>query len=160
MIYYREIDIFNAPVEIIVHQANCFCTMGSGIAKEIKKRYPRAFLVDKNTVKGDAKKLGQFTVALANKNQDKTIINLYGQYAYGKQQMHTNYLALTKGFNNIKDFLNKFNPKAKVGIPHNIGCGLGGGDWSVVEGIIQSVFRNSDIEILICSYTPKVENLT
>lgn len=32
-----------------------------------------------------------------------------------------------------------------VAIPYKLGCGLGGGDWDTVDGIIRSVFDGTDI---------------
>lgn len=49
--------------DYIIHGANCFCTFGSGIARQIKDRYPKAFMVDQLTQKGDDSKLGKFTQA-------------------------------------------------------------------------------------------------
>jgi O-acetyl-ADP-ribose deacetylase (regulator of RNase III) len=152
MITNYEGDIFNAPVDIIVHQSNCFCTMGSGIAKEIKKRYPRAYEADRVTPRGDIKKLGHFSFALANKDQERTIINLYGQYSYGKEpKQYTDYKALIRGFENLHSFLIKMNMQDKIiGIPYKIGSDRGGGDWPTVEGIINSIFSTSPIKVLIC----------
>jgi O-acetyl-ADP-ribose deacetylase (regulator of RNase III) len=50
--------------DVIIHGCNCFCTMGAGIAKSIKQRYPQAFVVDQTTtIPGDKSKLGTYTVA-------------------------------------------------------------------------------------------------
>ena len=49
--------------DIIVQGCNCFCAMGSGIAKEIRNRYPEAWQVDYDTEMGDMFKLGTFTSA-------------------------------------------------------------------------------------------------
>ena len=59
------LDAFDrGDVDVIAHQCNCFCIMGSGIAPQIAKRYPAAYAADKATVKGDANKLGDFTRAI------------------------------------------------------------------------------------------------
>ena len=47
--------------DLIVHGCNCFCTMGAGIAKQIKKNFPQAFEEDLKTEKGDHGKLGTIT---------------------------------------------------------------------------------------------------
>lgn len=152
MIAIENVDIFNSPAEIIIHQANCFCTMGSGIAREIRLRYPRAYAVDKQTVKGAKSKLGQFTVAVADKDQDRTIINLYSQYNYGTAKaLYTDYRAMRKGLEDIREFIYKMGWQNKVvGIPFNMGCDRGGGDWEIVQQTIQIIFGNSPIQILIC----------
>jgi len=144
-------DIFEAPVDIIIHQTNCFNTMGTGIAKEIKKRYPRAAQVDRLTEKGDYKKLGLFTVAMPDAKQDRYIINLYGQFFYGRNKCYTDYKALKRGFENVRSWLESMEMiDAVVGIPFGIGCGNAGGDWKTVKEIIFDVFNKSKIQVLIC----------
>ena len=44
--------------DVIVHGCNCFCTMGAGIAKTIKQKFPTAYQADLATIKGDKTKLG------------------------------------------------------------------------------------------------------
>lgn len=68
--------------DIIVHGCNCFCTMGAGIALEIKERYPEAWAVDYHTRKGDISKLGTFTMA---QPENFIIINAYTQYDISKK---------------------------------------------------------------------------
>ena len=63
--------------DVIVHGANCFCTMKSGIAKQIIQHFPEAEKVDKSTVKGDRAKLGTITHTTATK---PIVVNAYTQY--------------------------------------------------------------------------------
>ena len=35
--------------DLIIHGCNCFCTMGAGISKTIKSKFPNAYLADKET---------------------------------------------------------------------------------------------------------------
>lgn len=46
----------SGSVQAIAHQANCFNTMGSGVALAIKNAFPEAYEADCKTVKGDKKK--------------------------------------------------------------------------------------------------------
>ena len=43
----------NGDYDIIVHGCNCFCVMGSGIAAQIRERYPEAAEIDKQTLRGN-----------------------------------------------------------------------------------------------------------
>jgi O-acetyl-ADP-ribose deacetylase (regulator of RNase III) len=144
-------DIFEAPIDIVIHQANCQCVMGAGIAKEIRRRYPRAYEVDQMTKKGDVKKLGQFTFALADEKQKQTVVNLYGQYRYGRDQQYTNYVAVTSGLRNILSWIEKMGlEKSVIGIKEGMGCRNAGGNWEIVLGLIKEVFENSKVKVLIC----------
>lgn len=37
----------------------------------------------------------------------------------------------------------------KIGIPYLLGCGLGGGNWSIVEAIIKAEFENTNLDCAI-----------
>jgi hypothetical protein len=39
--------------------------------------------------------------------------------------------------------------------PYNIGCGLGGGSWKIINSIIEEVFSVSGINLSIYKYEPK-----
>lgn len=136
----------------LVHQCNCFCVMGAGVAKEVKKRYPSAYRADcMYSFAGDETKLGDFSVSRAGADLNKRFVfNVYGQYGYGLGGgQNTEYHALRKGLEGVKAFCNK-HQITKLCIPYNIGCGLGGGNWKIVSGIIEDVFGNSDMEAFIC----------
>lgn len=147
----------------IVHQANVYCTFGAGIAKQIKERFPEAYEADCKTIKGDLSKVGSYS--FAKTKSGLTIINLYSQIGIGGQDRRTSYDAMVKGFESIrhsfgvKDSL--FPPngthclvenklKYKLGIPYGIGCGLANGSWTIVNSIIEDVFSNSDLDVVIC----------
>jgi O-acetyl-ADP-ribose deacetylase (regulator of RNase III) len=51
----------NGHFDVIIHGVNCFNTMGGGIAREIRERYPMVASVDMETVRGDYRKLGTWT---------------------------------------------------------------------------------------------------
>lgn len=122
-------------VDLIIHQCNCFKTWGAGIAKQLKKDFPNAYIADLNSTLTPSQRLGNFTT-------DGTIYNAYGQYNYGRGHK-TIYELLEKSLilieSNIPDNI-------VVGIP-KIGCGLAGGDWEVVSKIINRVFRNNPIKV-------------
>ncbi len=66
MIIHKDCNIFDGGAQGIIHQANCQNTMGSGIAREIRARYPEAYEVDCKTIAGDYKKLGTFSSVKTN----------------------------------------------------------------------------------------------
>lgn len=147
-------DLLEYPLDGLCHSANCFQTFGAGLAKSIKIKYPEAFAADISFGKsGDKSKLGKFSFA---KTYDgKIIYNLYGQYSMGTHIRQTSYDALYDALTGVKKHAIE-NSVRRLGIPYNIGCGLGGGDWAVVSGILASVFGNCpDLDLYICQYEPK-----
>jgi len=126
--------------DIIVHGCNCFCTMGAGIAKQIKDNFNEAHLVDIQTQYGDKNKLGTITYT---KNTKPIIVNAYSQYKYTRDEVDVDYEAIRSCMKEIK---NKFSGK-KIGMPL-IGCGLAGGAWSIISEIIEEELENEDITIV------------
>jgi len=127
------LDLFDSGYfNVIVHGCNCFHKMGAGIALQIKKRYPQAYEVDLKTSYGDRTKLGTISVAkLAN---DKFIINAYTQYFYGRRTKQVDYQAIKFSMFLVKECFGNL----KIGIPR-IGAGLAGGNWKIIEQIIDSL---------------------
>lgn len=134
MIKIIDGDIFEVKdIDVIIHQANCFCTMGSGIAKTISKLYPEAVKADKATEAGDERKLGTFTYAVCKDN--KIIVNMYSQYGYGRGMIFTELEAMS----NVLFKIFEMFPTHKIAIPYGIGCGLGGEKWDNVFNVITNV---------------------
>lgn len=150
MIYEVDENLLEYPLEGIIHQANCFHTMGGGIAARIKAKYPDAYNADISSgPKGDSHRLGSFSIAQARDN--KWIYNLYGQYNYGHMARFTSYDAVCNGLGKIEKDTQKKELKT-LGLPKNMGCVLGGGSWTIVRAIIEHIFAESPIELYICNY--------
>ena len=132
-IVYKKGNVLNSGERVIVHGCNCFNTMGSGIAKQIKRRYPKAYTVDQATRKGDRGKLGRFSQAIID-DHDVIIVNAYTQYRYGRDKVHVDYDALKTVISRICVDIRE----GTIAMP-KIGCGLAGGDWDVVSEILESV---------------------
>ena len=151
MIKLNDINIFDCPAQGIIHQANCQNTMGSGIAKQIREKYPEAYEADCRTVRGDRLKLGSFS--WVNARDGKYIYNCYSQYYYGRDQRQTNYEAVYTG---LRAILGHAESKGltSLSLPYKMGCMLGGGNWKIVNAIIEDLFENSPMELYICRYEP------
>ena len=149
MIKYINGDLIklSSKFDVIAHCANCFCTMGAGIAPQIKHKFPEAYAADCETTSGDQSKLGTITYTETTK---PIVVNLYGQYDYkGRQfgRMDLDYSALRLALRAMKE---KFSGKT-FGLPM-IGAGLAGGDWDIIEGIIQEELNGEDVTVV--KYVP------
>lgn len=135
--------ILTGEVIAIGHQANCFNTMNSGVAKEIRLRLPCAWEADQLTVKGDKAKHGTISVGQLRDEAGQptgVVYNLYGQYNYGYDGSNfTSYAKLEQALILMRDDLLTGNNLWNVGFP-KIGAGLGGGDWDTIAEIINDVF--------------------
>lgn len=117
--------------DVVVQGCNCFCRMGSGIAKEIRARYPNAWNVDMLTNEGDIQKLGTWTDADTGKFW---IVNAYTQYDTasqpGQDVFQYNAFAL------ILQKLEHVHGNKRIGLPY-IGMGLAGGKKEVIIPMIE-----------------------
>ncbi len=126
--------------DVVVHGCNCFHTMGAGIARQIRNRYPSAFTADCATNFGDAQKLGTYSVSeVTSGTATFWVVNAYTQYALGATKRLVDYEALSEVFCSIaRDFSGK-----TIGYP-KIGAGLAGGDWDVISKIIDTALSGED----------------
>jgi O-acetyl-ADP-ribose deacetylase (regulator of RNase III) len=111
----------NNEVDIIVHGCNCFNVMGAGIAAQIAQQFPDAKLADDETVRGDAGKLGTYTIGMDGR---LVILNAYTQYstsASGEDVFEYN------AFKRVLDKIAHRFGAWRIGLPM-IGMGLAGGD--------------------------------
>ena len=145
----------DGEVRAIGHQANCFHTMNSGVAKAIRLAFPGAYEADvTQTVKGDRRKMGGSSVYQAHHSELDgpefgLIYNLYGQYNYGYDSKgYTDYEALASAMISMRDDLLTGNALTKIGFP-KIGAGLGGGDWQIIEEIIIHVFDDFEVTVYL-----------
>ena len=113
----------------LLHQANCFNTMNSGVAKAIREEFPEAYAADCKTIKGDPAKLGTYSYAAINELSGY-IVNLYGQYNYGYNGKKFTLPGQLEAA--MAAFSYNFRVGGELGLAiclPRLGCGLGGASW-------------------------------
>ncbi|MDK2600768.1 hypothetical protein QO179_25050 [Bacillus stercoris] len=156
-IYVVEGDLLKSDCNVIIHQANCFATMGAGIAKQIVNLYPEVLTVDRNfrVPVGDKRRLGKTSHVWVDGPYNRLlVINLYAQYNYGRynrtpDQLNEQHEAFRIGMESIMKRLEKLGPGRKIGLPYGIGCGLAGGNWSVIYSILEDMTKKYDRDIYL-----------
>ena len=129
--------------EVIMHGCNCFCAMGAGIAPQIKAKFPEAYAVDCATTAGDINKMGTITHTV---NTKPIVVNMYTQYdTKGRRngQMDFDYDAFRKALKEVKA---KFSGKM-MAMP-KIGAELAGGDWELIERILEDEMRGEYVTVV------------
>ena len=145
MVKFEIGNLLDAPVDYICHQVNCQGRMGSGIAKQIRERWPAVydFYITRLDMLKD-KALGH--TQLVPVNDGKVIINMFAQQYYGYDgKRYTSYDAFWACLGGIRDSVPK---GSKIGFPWGIGCGLGGANWEVISTMIDVVLRD-DYDVYI-----------
>jgi O-acetyl-ADP-ribose deacetylase (regulator of RNase III) len=130
----------NVKHGVIVQGCNAQGVMGSGIALQIKQKYPLAFrlyLEQYNLNK--SLELGRIVVAPVKISNDSTtnlyVINGITQQFYGRDgKRYVDYDAVKSVFEKVNQFALEKNIR-DIHFPL-IGAGLGGGDWSIIEKLI------------------------
>lgn len=133
-----------SDLNYLIHQANCYCCMGAGIAKQLADKYPIVTEVDNTTVRGDYHKLGTYTIA--NISDNFKIVNLYSQYLPGRactaNEINNSLHAIKTGLTSLKlEIKTTTKSTVIIGFPWLIGCGIYGLDETTVFNIIKSVFE-------------------
>lgn len=142
-------DLLKAKETIIAHQVNCKGKMGSGVALQIKNKYPEAYRYYKKFI--------EFTGGIENPeillgamfpvsiSKTREVVHLFGQldYGYGKQQ--TNLKSLKSALKELKTHAKLYD--YTVALPYKIGSDRGGADWSEVYAIIEEVFHDYEVTL-------------
>lgn len=140
-------DIFLSNADAILHQVNCQGVMGSGVAKQVREKYPIVFscyksLWDITGVKSNL--LGQIQVVYIDESSKQAIVNLFAQDRYGYDgKCYTSYEALRSCLTKVNE---QFKGKS-VAIPYLMACHRGGGDWSIVSKMIKDTLTDCDVTL-------------
>jgi O-acetyl-ADP-ribose deacetylase (regulator of RNase III) len=161
MIHYVKGNLLDSNCDYICHQVNCQGVMGSGIARQIRERWPRVYTgyvrFCEREEKGDSESLlgrvfftnGTFT---QEEHSGKTVANMFSQSNYGYDgARYTSYSAFRDCLIVIR---NRVPTNKTIGFPKNIGCGLGGGNWNIVRALIEEIL-GKDYEVYIYEYEPE-----
>jgi O-acetyl-ADP-ribose deacetylase (regulator of RNase III) len=127
-----------------MHGCNCFNTMGSGIARTIRERFPEAAMADAMTESGDKSKLGTITcTGVGNNSGGFVIVNAYTQYSTSKVGED---VFEYESFQKILDaFVIDAGPGMNIGLPY-IGMGLAGGDKKRIMGMIENFAQKVSVK--------------
>lgn len=148
MIKHIKCDIFESGADVILHQVNCQGVMGSGIAKQVREKYPEVFDVYKTLcdIKSDKSEL-LGTAQFVRVGENGYIVNLFSQENFGYDgKCYTSYDAIRKCLEDVNNYFSN----ETIAIPYLMGCYRGGGDWNVVYQMIEDIFNRNDV--LICEY--------
>lgn len=142
-----EGDLLKVKEGMIVHQVNNCGKMGAGLAKQIRAKYPEHyndyinmynhFLKQNPETKQVKSLLGKH---VDTKYDNLTIRGIFSQDGYGRDKRYTSYEHLKICLQDIA--------KSKIDtvyIPYELGCGLAGGDWSIVSKMILEILPSAII---------------
>lgn len=144
--------LVDGEVDFLVHCCNAQGKMGSGIAKQVRETFPKAFEVYYRQYKEEDVKniLGSVTIA-------EGVVNLVGQEYYGydgKRYGHYGHIALAFSnlFENIYNYLCEL-PSGKpyhhlveggttLAIPYKFASDRAGCDWGIILELIEALLSD------------------
>lgn len=144
MIVFKKGNIFNAETRVIAHQVNCQGVMRSGLAKQVRDKYPQVYddYVDFINYFDDKKQMLGLCL-FTDAESDRTIANLFGKLNSGSGD-GLDETMLRQSFQDLKTQMKMLKFKS-VAIPYKIGSSLGGDNWETILGILKEVFADDDI---------------
>jgi O-acetyl-ADP-ribose deacetylase (regulator of RNase III) len=142
---------FPEDVNIIAHQANCQATMGAGIARQIRERYPEVSQEDRDAFNNHRAKLGLFS-AVKISDDPKVVVNLYGQDKIGGEKP-TDYEGIYSAMDKLYRLASKKPDLYVIGFPHGMSCGLGGGDWRIIRTMIEVLAEKYEVQTRIVKFS-------
>lgn len=144
MIKIIDGDLLESNADIIAHQVNCMGKMNSGVAKQIREKYPDVFAQYKRVCDSYTPQyiIGHCQIVVTN---GVTIANLFGQLGYGYDgKQYTKLDALKKSMIELR---NRCYPSTTIAFPYGLGSVRGGAKWEDVYAMIEEVFEGFNVEI-------------
>lgn len=148
----NAVELFLKRKVHLIHGCNCYCSMGAGIAKEVKHKIPGAFKIDAMTLAGDRKKLGRNSVYTTEEGQ--IVFNAYTQFKFWGDGPQVDYDAIASCFSSAVERARAYPEQLPIITPL-IGAGLAGGDWLRIRAIIDKC--TGDYPIIVVHFDPSVD---
>ncbi len=121
-----EQDLLTIDNGTICHAVNTNGVMEAGLAKVIVMKYPEVY----ETYVNDIPRLSEVQlVHIHSRNGALWVANLATQDEYGHKGRFTQYSA-------VEDCLHKLSTVPNLYFPWKFGCGLGGGNWNYMMGLL------------------------
>lgn len=148
MITYIQGDVFTTPDQVIIHGCNAAGVMGSGVARTVKEKYPKAFQdYHRFCTAGHSLENVMGRNVWSEQPDGKIIVNSITQPSYGKA-FGVRFCSYDAIDDCMKRLVMECEDRGIVSLSMpKIGAGLGGGDWNVIEKIIESHFYSSGINV-------------
>ncbi len=149
MVEEIQCDLFAAPINILLHACNTNPNgIWGGLAGQVKKKFPEAY---KKELEAKKRELGKgliVRVSEQNYPQVKYVVNLYTQPEISNEFRMTDYEAVARGLEWTRNKIT--NKNLVLGIPRFLGSDKGGGSWQVIRAMIEDVYAESTLNVLIC----------
>lgn len=140
--------LMNTRLKAICHCVNAQGKMGAGVAKDIRGNIPKVYSSYKKYIEdnilGDTASLLGHAQLVPYREENRYVVNLFGQNRYSRDSRMVDYGALANALYlaNNKLVESGLLPNDSIGFPFGMACMNAGGDWAVVKELIEFSFKN------------------
>lgn len=141
-----------AGPKVIVHLCNDVGAWGRGFVLALGNQYPAARQQYRAWAQGyDSIPFALGQVQFVTVQPDLYVANLIGQHGIARKDRTPRdppirYDAVREGLGRVRDFAQLH--QASIHMPR-IGTGLAGGDWTIIQGLIQDELLSSGIRVMV-----------
>lgn len=137
-------DLLDIEQGMIVHGCNAQGVMGSGVADQIRRKYPYAYRTYYDAYTAAGLMLGEVIYAVFD-TKNLIIANAITQQFFGRDpnRVYVDYHAVRKCMRNVAGVAKQHN--MQVHFP-KIGAGLARGNWSILSTIIDEELDDAGVE--------------
>ncbi len=154
MIHYATKPLFSSAADALVNPVNCSGYLGKGLALEFKRRFPECVEPYNAACSAGWLRPGRviFIRLLVNpvfKNfQDRPGIILFPTKDNWRQRSKLEWIE-----EGVTDLVRQYRfwGVSSIAMPQ-IGCGLGGLDWSAVKPILERALMKEPIDVEVCMH--------
>lgn len=141
------------PEDYMIHGCNAQGVMGSGIALAVKNIYPGAYAAYRKVEETQGLELGSI-IPYYDQTDKITVINGITQNLFGRNgNRFVSYDAITEVFEKTRIYIEGSitfdDPKPPRLFMPLIGAGLGGGNWRIIQTIVEEVFDGSSVKLIL-----------
>lgn len=140
-IQYRYDDMFESQADALVNPINCVGTMGAGLAREFKRRFPG---LNDHYVAAAARrevKVGRILVFPTLDQSGRGPRYIFNFPTKDQWRNPSQLEWIVSGLVNLSEVCEDLKVQS-IAIPA-LGCGLGGLDWEPVKDAISHAFRST-----------------
>lgn len=149
MIEYVEKNVVDVGMGIVAHGVNCQGKMASGVAKDIRAKWPIVYEAYMEAPKGGAM-LGTCHLIAVNHQDSLWVANCYTQqfYGYGGGK-YADSESVERSLENAAVYADIYG--LPIFMPR-IGCGLGGLDWDkdVLPALERITEKYNRVDMIVC----------
>lgn len=150
-------DLLTCGADMICHQVNYFGVMGAGVAWAIREKLLTNAQYQQYVGYCDRNKeaaFGDVQFIRLTGEKPRLLANCFSQRGWAVSNSLTDYDAFRGCMLTVERKAREEN--LTIALPGYMGCGIAGGDWMVVHGIIAEIFGRSSVSLTVVYKEPTV----